>query len=59
MMSILKKFVGALGLTLVGLFLSLLLYAMVEGFLPNYLGILAIIFPLTGGVIGFNLALKK
>jgi hypothetical protein len=59
MMKILKKFVGALGLTLVGLFLSLLLYAMVEGFLPDYLGILAIIFPLTGGVIGFNWALKN
>jgi len=59
MMRILKKFVGALGLTLVGIFLCLLLYAMVEGFLPDYLGILAIIFPLTGGVMGFNLALSK
>ena len=56
---LLNKFGWALFYTFIGIFLSILLYAIVETFLPNYLGILAIIIPLTGGVMGFNWALKN
>jgi len=56
---ILNKFVKAMLLALAGLFLFSLLYVFIEQFLPDYLGILVFIIPLTGGVMGFNLALSK
>jgi hypothetical protein len=58
-MRIQNKFISAMLMTLAGLFLFLLLYILIEKVLPDYLGILAIIIPLTGGVMGFNLAMPK
>ena len=56
---LLNKFGRALFYTFIGIFLSVLLYVMVESFFPDFLGILAIIIPLTGGVTGFNWVLKN
>lgn len=59
MMRVLNKFVPAMMLTLLGLVLFSFLYLFIQQLLPGYLGILVIIIPLTGGVMGFNLALPK
>lgn len=56
---VLNKFFPAMLLTLAGLVLFTLVYIFIQRFLPGYLGILIIIIPLTGGVMGFNWALPK
>ena len=54
----LDRFAKALFFSSLGLLVFLFLYAFIHKYLPN-LPFLAIIIPLTGGVMGFNLALSK
>lgn len=49
------KFGAAIALSLAGMILFFVLYALVQSFLPRSLDMLLFLLPLTGAVFGFNL----
>jgi hypothetical protein len=59
-----EKFIKAIGLSIAGLFAFLLMYiglsALVFDLIPHYISSVAmpVVLPLTGAVLGFNVALK-
>ena len=56
---VINRFGQGMLLSFAGLLLFLILYLLIEGFLPSEFGILSLLIPLTGAVFGFNLAATK
>jgi hypothetical protein len=56
---ILRKYGLALAVSFLGFVLFLIFYILIENYLPIQSGLLALIFPLTGAVFGFNYVVTR